>query len=166
MNAYCFLKWVLTALADKDVLTLLFAGLSVLFAALAVLFGYLAWRIGKFTLTYMRVCDWELDTRNGWIEIDKAMINLRVQREYIVLPAKMAALGIPSPIQSADGIKDYTLAAAQLRSQLDRLNDDPLIVELTGFLDDNILSAQWQADEFAPKFDTFVHRVALKFSPK
>lgn len=159
MSTYCLLKYVWTVLVSKDVLTLLFAALSVLFAVLA-------WHIARITLTYMRGRDLELDNRNGWIEVHKAMINLRVQREYIVLPMKMAALGIPSPIQSADGVKDYTLAAAQLRSQLDRLNDDPLIVELASFLDSNILSAQWQADAFVAKFDTFVHSVAFKSRPK
>ena len=159
MGVYCLVKGVWTELISKDVLTLLFAGLSVLFAILA-------WQISRITLTYMRGRDLELDNRNGWIEIHKAMINLRVQREYIVLPAKMAALGIPSPIQSADGIKDYTMARAQLRSQLDRLNDDPLIVELASFLDDTVLSAEWQAEAFVAKFDTFVHKVAFKSRPK
>lgn len=156
---YCLIKYVWTVMVSKDVLTLLFAGLSVLFAILA-------WQISRITLTYMRGRDLELDNRNGWIEVHKAMINLRVQRELIVLPAKMAAFGIPSPFQSEDGIKDYTLARAQLRSQLDRLNDDPLIVELASFLDDNLLTAQWQAEAFVAKFDTFVHKVAFKSRPK
>ena len=94
----CFLRYVWSAIVSKDVLTLLFAALSVLFAVLA-------WHIAKITLTYMRGRDLELDTRNGWIEIHKAMVDLRVQREYIVMPAKMAALGIPSPIQAVDGIE-------------------------------------------------------------
>lgn len=164
-NIYCFLKWIWAAIS-KDVLTLLFAALSVLFAALSVLLGALAWRTSKITLAYMRGRDLELDDRNGWIELHKAMINLRVQREYVLLPMKMAALGMPSPIQAADSIKDYTLAAAQLRSQLDRLNDDSLIVELATFLDDNGMTAQWQAEAYAPKFDEFVHKVAFKSRPK
>ena len=159
MSIYCLIKEFWAVLASKDVLTLLFAALSVLFAILA-------WRIGRITLTYMRGRDLELDDRNGWIEVHKAMINLRVQREFIVLPAKMAAIGMPSPLQSSDSIKDYTLAAAQLRNQLNRLNDDPLIVELASFLDGNILAVQWQADAFAAKFDAFAREVALKSRPK
>src|ERR1700690_4193321 len=100
VSTYSLLKYLWTELISKDVLTLLFAGLSVLFAALAVLFGYLAWRIGKFTLTYMRGRDLELDTRNGWIEIHKAMLNLRVYREFIMAPGRWAAVGIPSPIKA------------------------------------------------------------------
>jgi hypothetical protein len=151
---------------SKDVLTLLFAGLSVVFAALSVMYGIQASRIAKFTLTYMRGRDLELDTRNGWIEIHKAMVNLRVQREFIMLPMRMAALGVPSPIQSADGIKDYTLAAAQLRSQLDRLNDDPLIIEIAAFLDANVATAAWQTDQYQTDFDALVHKVAFKSRPK
>jgi hypothetical protein len=143
---------------SKDVLTLLFAGL-------AVLFGFLAYRIGRITLTYMRGRDFELDTRNGWIEIHKAMVNLRVHRELIMLPGKMAAFGVSAPSQPG-AIADYSLAAAQLRAQLDRLNDDPLIIELANFLDDNKLTAQWQADEYAQKFDKFVYSVAMKSRPK
>ena len=145
---------------------MLFAGLSVLFAALAVLFGYLAWRIGKFTLTYMRGRDLELDTRNGWIAIHKAMINLRVQREFIMAPGRWASIGIPAPINPQDSIKDYTLAAVQLRGQLDRLNDDPVIVKLAEFLDANVLTAQWQTAAYQKDFDTFVHDVAMKSRPK
>ena len=63
-------------------------------------------------------------------------------------------------------IADYTLAAAQLRAQLDRLNNDPLIVELANFLDENKLTAQWQADDYTLEFDKFVHGVAMKSRPK
>ncbi len=158
MDVHRFLNWVGTEIVSKDVLTFLFAGL-------AVLFGFLAYRIGRITLTYMRGRDLELDTRNGWIEIHKAMVNLRVRRELIMLPGKMAAFGVSAPTQPGV-IADYTLAAAQLRAQLDRLNDDPLIVELANFLDENKLTAQWQADEYAPKFDAFVHGVAIKSRPR
>jgi hypothetical protein len=166
VNIYWLLKYVWTELVSKDVLTLLFAGLSVLFAALAVLFGYLALRVGRITLTYMRGRDLELDTRNGWIEIHKAMVNLRVQRMLVMLPDVMAALGVPAPIKSADSIKDYTLGAAQLRGQLERLNDDPLVVEITKFLEDNKSTTDWQSDKFQPRFDEFAHSVAMKSRPK
>jgi hypothetical protein len=166
VNVYCFLKWVWTGLVNKDILTLLFAGLSVLFAAVAVLFGYLAWRIGKFTLTYMRGRDLELDTRNGWIEIHKAMVNLRVQRMLVMLPGVMATLGVPAPIKSADSIKDYTLGAAQLRGQLDRLNDDPLIVAIAKFLDENKATPNWQTAKYETDFDAFARDVAMKSRSK
>lgn len=77
----------------------------------------------------------------------------------------MAALGVSAPTQPGL-ISNYTLASAQPRAQLDRLNDDPLIVELANFLDENKLTAQWQADDYAPKFDKFVHSVAMKSRPK
>jgi hypothetical protein len=132
-----------------------------------VLFAALAYRISTITLTYMRGRDLELDTRNGWIEIHKAMVNLRVQREFVNLArGAMGAYMAGSPNQFEERIRDVTLATAQLRAQLDRLNDDPLINELAVFLDENKLTAQWQADDYAPKFDAFVHRVAIKSRPK
>jgi hypothetical protein len=62
-------------------------------------------------------------------------------------------------------IASYTSAFAQLRAQLDRLNDDPLIIELAAFLDENKLTSQWQGNGFVEPFDAFVHRVALKSRP-
>jgi hypothetical protein len=73
--------------------------------------------------------------------------------------------GTASPISATNAVADYTFAAAQLRAQLDRLNDDPLIIKLAGFLDDNRLTAQWQADAFAVSFGGFVHDVAPMSRP-
>lgn len=149
---------MLNELVSNDVLTLLFAALSVLFAILA-------WRISRITLTYMRGRDLELDTRSGWIEIHKAMLNLRVHRDYVMLPSKMAQRGIMLPTQQ-DSLRCYALGVVQLRGQLDRLNDDPLIVKLAEFLDVNQLAAQWQSDDYQRDFDAFVHDVAMKSRPK
>jgi hypothetical protein len=159
VSVYCLLKYFWRVLVSKDVLTLLFA-------ALAVLFGALAWRIAKITLTYMRGRDLELDTRNGWIEIHKAMVNLRVQRSLVMLQG--SALGAHTssgPNQAEERIRDYTLATAQLRGQLDRLNDDPLVEALSTFLNENNLTAQWQTQEYETKFDEFSESVAMKSRP-
>jgi len=156
----CLLKWFGSWLLSKD-------GLTVLFAGLAVLFGALAFVISLITLTYMRGRDLEVDTRNGWIEIHKAMVNLRVQRMLVMLPAAMmAAFGVTAPVNSADSIKDYTLGAAQLRGQLDRLNDDPLVVEIGNFLDANKATTDWQTAKYETDFDAFAKRVAAKSRPK
>lgn len=158
ISRFCGLIW--HWVVSKDVLTLLFAGL-------AVLFGALAYRISRITLTYMRGRDLELDTRSGWIEIHKAMIDLRVQREFVKLArSAMGAYMAGSPNQFEERIRDVTLATAQLRSQLDRLNDEPLIIELAAFLDENKLTAQWQTDEYEKKFDAFVYKVAMRSRPK
>ncbi len=158
ISRFCGLIW--HWVVSEAVLTLLFAGL-------AVLFGALAYRISKITLTYMRGRDLELDTRSGWIEIHKAMINLRVQREFVKLArGAMGASMSGSPNQFEERIRDVILATAQLRSQLDRLNDDPLIIELAAFLDDNKPTMQWQTDAYEQAFDGFVHKVAFKSRPK
>jgi hypothetical protein len=90
--------------------------LNLCLAGAAIGLTFLAFVVALKTLDYMRNRDLEMDTRSGWIEIHKAMINLRVQREFILLPNKMAAVGVPAPISAASSIKDYTLAAAQLRA--------------------------------------------------
>jgi hypothetical protein len=138
--------------------------LNLLLATVAVVLTAVAVIVAIKTLGYMRGRDLEMDTRSGWIEIHKAMINLRVQREFV-----MSELGMVHVSKSGgldQGIKDYTLASTQLRSQLDRLNDEPLIVELAGFLDANVLTAKWQTEAFQKAFDGFVHKVAFKARPK
>jgi|HubBroStandDraft_4_1064222.scaffolds.fasta_scaffold08664_4 hypothetical protein len=136
---------------------------NLLLAAAAAVLTMVAVIIASNTLTYMRRRDLELDTRNGWIEIHKAMINLRVQREFVMLRDKL-------PHYNADAVhdevKDYTLASAQLRGQLDRLNDDELLVKISEFLNANQWTQQWQRPEFLPPYDTFVHEVALKARPE
>jgi hypothetical protein len=152
---------------NKDGVMLLLTALAVLFGALAVLYGALAYRMEKITLTYMRGRDLEMDTRNGWIEIHKAMVNLRVQRALVLMQrGAMGAYSSGSPNQFEERERDYILATAQLRGQLDRLNDDPLILELATFLDGNKLMDQWQTDDYEAKFDAFAQSVAMKSRPK
>lgn len=139
--------------------------LNLLLAALTVLLAVFATAVALQTLTYMRRRDLELDTRNGWIEIHKAMVNLRVRRELVMLPAKMDVLNSSGAWNTGSLVSDYTLASAQLRGQLDRLNDDPLIVELAAFLEANIATAQWQTPQYQTEFDSFAHKVAMKSRP-
>ena len=61
--------------------------------------------------------------------------------------------------------RDYILATAQLRGQLDRLNDDPLLAEIGRFLEDNTLMEQWETDEYERTFDGFADKVAMKARP-
>ena len=113
MNPFCLLKYLWTVIVGKDVLTLLFAGLSVLFAFLAVMVGVLAWRIATITLTYMRGRDLELDNRNGWIEVHKAMVNLRVRREIIMLQQGILAPYLAhDPASAQERVQEYTMASA------------------------------------------------------
>lgn len=140
--------------------------LNLCLAAAAVVLTFLAVVVALNTLSYMRGRDLEIDTRSGWVEIHKAMINLRVQRELVLLQNRVESYGLTSPISPDALITDYTLASAQLRAQLDRLNDDPLIIELAAFLDENKLTSEWQTNEFVAAFDKFVHKVALKSRPK
>jgi hypothetical protein len=64
----------------------------------ALLVAAAAFIVALNTLSYMRSRDLELDIRNGWIEVHKAMVNLRVQRELVLLPMKMTSLeAFPRP---------------------------------------------------------------------
>jgi predicted NACHT family NTPase len=133
----------------------------------AVLLTFITMIVAFQTLRYMRGRDADVDIRTGWIEIHKAMINLRVQREFVKLArGAMGAHASGSPNQFEGRIRDVTLATAQLRAQLDRLNDDRLIVDLANFLDENKLTEKWQTDEYERAYDAFAQKVALNSRPK
>jgi hypothetical protein len=152
---------------STEKLNLWLAAAATLLTAVAVVLTGVALKVASKTLNYMRGRDLEVDTRTGWIEIHKAMVNLRVQRSFVMLAqSAMGAYLAGGPNQAEERIRSYTLAAAQLRGQLDRLNDDPLVVEVAEFLDENISTTQWQTAEYEKAFDAFVHKVAFKSRPR
>ncbi len=131
-----------------------------------VVLAFVAVLVGICTLKYMRNRDSQVDTRVGWIEIHKAMVNLRVQRTFVLAQrSQMGAYSSLVPNQFEERRRDYVLATAQLRAQLERLSDDPLTVDLVEFLNANQEMEKWQTDEYENKFDSFAHQVALKSRP-
>jgi len=155
-----FGEWVVrlrTMSTEVRILWLTFA--TVVLAAITVLVAFQ-------TLGYMHRHDSETDTRSGWAEIHKAMVSLRVQRTFVL--AQRGAMGAygPGPNQFEERQRDYILATAQLRGQLDRLNDEPLLGEIARFLEDNKLMEQWETDEYEKTFDGFADKVAMKARPK
>lgn len=142
-------------------LNILLALLTVLLAALTLLLAWVTYKLGQRTLSYMEDRDLELDTRNGWIEIHKAMINLRTQGAFV----RLGGFG-PFGGNADEIIGTYTLARTQLLGQLDRLNDDPLLLQISEFMNANLLTRDWETDEFEKAFDGFVQQVAFKSRPK
>jgi hypothetical protein len=142
-------------------LNLMLAGLIVLLAIIAVV---IAWG----TLRYMRSHDLKIETRNGWIELHKSMVNLQVHRKIALIQIMEpeahpggAGLGLNVDLQ-----KPFSLAAAQLRGQLDRLNEDPLIVEIAQFLDEKEPLARWQMPGYGARLEALSDNVAQKCRPK
>lgn len=149
-------KWI-----TAERLNILLAVLAVLLAALTLLLAWVTYKLGQRTLSYMKDRDLELDTRNGWTEIHKAMINLRTQGAFV----RLGGFG-PFGGNADKMIADYTLARSQLLGQLDRLNDDPLLVQISEFMNANLLTRDWQTEQYEKAFDAFVHQVAFKSRPK
>jgi hypothetical protein len=82
MHLLCQLgKWV-----TAERLNILLAVLTVLLAALTLFLAWVAYKLSERTLSYMKDRDLELDTRNAWIEIHKAMIALRTHGALVMLP--------------------------------------------------------------------------------
>jgi hypothetical protein len=160
MRLLCHLgSWITT-----ERLNILLAVLTLLLAALTLFLAWVAYKLSQRTLSYMRDRDLELDTRNGWIEIHKAMIALRTHGALIMLPSVMGGYGPVTDM--ADSITNYTTARSQLLGQLDRLNDDPLLVQISEFMNAHLLSQDWQTKAFENQFDAFAKQVALKARPK
>jgi hypothetical protein len=133
----------------KELLTLAFAFVGALGAV-----------VGGLAL----VRDIHVDTRNDWKEIYDAMINVKDQRAFVFEEkSQMGAYGFGVPNQYEERLRDYRSAYGQFRGKLDRLND-PLIIELTSFLDAN--NVQWMTPEYEKQFDEFVRRVEMKSRPK
>jgi len=136
-------------------------------AALTVLLAIIAVAIAWGTLTYMRSHDLKIETRNGWIELHKSMVNLQVHRK-IALIQIMEPEAHPGggPWSYVDLQKPFSLAAAQLRGQLDRLNEDPLIAEIAQFLDEKEPLARWQMPGYGARLEALSDSVAQKCRPK
>ncbi len=131
-----------------------------------VVLAFVAVGVGIGTLQYMRNRDAEVDTRTGWIEIHKSMVNLRVQRTFVLAQrSQMGSYNSSVPNQFEERRRNYVLATAQLQAQLERLNDDPLTLDLVKFLNEHEEMEQWQTDAYEKKFDEFAHKVAVKARP-
>jgi hypothetical protein len=102
-----------------------------------------------------------------WAEVHKAMIVVKQQRLAVLAQkGQMGSYTAGSPNLFVERMRDYDLAAAQLRGELERFDDDPLATELLTFLNQNGQFTQWQTQEYEVKFDEFARRVALKSRPK
>ena len=157
---YDVLKWWLNA----EKLNILLAALNILLATLTLFMAWVAFKLSQRTLSYTKDRDLEIDTRNGWIEIHKAMVTLRTHAAFIRVGNATGGYG---PLtNAADAITNFTLARSQLIGQLERLNDDPLLVEISEFLLSNLLSKEWQTTTFEERFDAFAKQIALKARPK
>jgi hypothetical protein len=127
---------------------------------IALLALFVAWQ----ALSYARFRDRELDKRNEWIQIHKAIVNVRVYRSFAVSPLDTEVWDIPAALnESRSRVRDYVLAHSQLRAELERVGDDPLITKLAAFLDsDN----QWREPDFETTLDSLSQEVALKSRSK
>lgn len=141
--------------------------LNLMLAALTVLLAIFAVAIAWGTLKYMRNHNLRIETRNGWIELHKSMVNLQVHRKLALIQI-MEPEAHPGggPWSYVDLQKPFSLAAAQLRGQLDRLNEDPLIVEIVQFLDEKEPIARWQMPGYGASLEVFSDKVAQKCRPR
>jgi hypothetical protein len=117
---------------------------------IAIVGAFIAW----LQLRYAKKRDKELDIRNSWEKIHKVMMEFRFRRE---------CLNSPPPGQHAGMWIAETLEALHnIRGQLERTPDSPLVIEIKTFLANNWKAEQWRAAAFTEQFDKFVHEAASK----
>ena len=111
--------------------------------------------IAGLQLRYAKKRDRSLDIRNSWEKIHKAMFEFRLRREVLNNPKLYAKENGLAALETFEALHN-------LKGQLDRTPDSPLVIEITNFLDDNSSVEKWRADDFAARFDVFAHEAALK----
>jgi hypothetical protein len=139
--------------------------LNLIVAVAAAVFALVALVISFWTLRYMRGRDHEVDTRAGWAEIHKAMVAERVQRAYYLI-ARQEGDDSPLSNQELERFREHDLANEQLRGQLERVNDDPLVETLKELLLANRTIDSLRSSGFTKTFNEIFQKVAIKARPR
>jgi hypothetical protein len=111
--------------------------------------------IAGLQLRYAKNRDKTLDIRNSWEKVHKAMFEFRFRREMLNNPHPCAKEPGEAAIEAMEALHN-------IRGQLDRAPDSPLVTEIVSFLDDNLTADKWRAADFTATFDKFVREAALK----
>jgi hypothetical protein len=115
----------------------------------------IAWR----QLVYAQQRDKDLDIRNGWTETHKLIMTFRFKREILNAP-----FNADYP-RSADAAIAALESLHNLKGQLDRMPDCPLVEQIADFLNSNWQPEEWRSPEFVNKFDEYAKQVALLTRP-
>jgi hypothetical protein len=122
--------------------------------------AFLTWQ----AMSYTRRRDSEVDARNSWVELHKAMVDVRAKRAIAMIQVgQQGAHSGSGPSSFVELQKGFALAVAQLRGQLDRLDSEPTRVEISEVLKgDNKPLAYWQSPEYEVVFESLCQKVATK----
>ena len=110
-------------------------------------------------LRYMQRRDKELDIRNGWTETHKLMMNFRFKRELL---NQQEFATYPKSLEVVPAVSE---SLHQLKGQLDRMPDCPLVEQLADFLHTNWEADKWRSVDFEKPFDAYAKQVALLSRP-
>ena len=111
--------------------------------------------IAWLQLRYAKNRDKTLDIRNSWEKIHHAMLEFRLRREVLNHPDHWAKEPGAAALEAFEALHN-------IKGQLDRTPDSPLVTAIATFLDDNWNADKWRADNFTEPFDKFAHEAALK----
>jgi hypothetical protein len=111
-------------------------------------------------LRYAKQRDHDLDIRNGWVELHKLMRTFRFKRELL---NNKQNLNHPD---SSEFAMDALESLHNLKGQLDRMPDDPLVDQIVDLLSVNWQAEQWRAKPFEVAFDQYARQIALLTRPE
>lgn len=109
---------------------------------------------------YMKKRDRDIDIRDGWTETHKLMMAFRFKRDVwnLNLSAFPNSKYAEAGLIALESLHD-------LKGQLDRMPDCPLVEQIASFLHDNWESEKWMSKEFQDPFDEYAKQVAMLTRP-
>jgi hypothetical protein len=109
-------------------------------------------------LRYMQQRDRDIDTRDGWTQTHRMMMTFRFKRELLNDPN----LAFP---QSAEAARVALESLHNLKGQLDRMPDGPLVKQMAEFLHANQDAGRWRSHDFEKPFDDLAKQAAYLARP-
>ena len=114
-------------------------------------------------LRYMQRRDKEIDMRNSWTDTHKLMMTFRFRRESLSLVERMYG-GNGEVVRAEALVTSESLH--NLKGQLDRMPNIPLVEQIADFLHANWEANKWRSDEFQRQFDAYAQQVAYHTRPR
>jgi hypothetical protein len=110
--------------------------------------------VSWWQLRYAKKRDRAIDARNSWTELHKLMTSFRFKRELL----NQTELTYP---KFGEAILVASESLHDLKGQIDRMADSPLVNQIAGFLIDHWQAEKWRSSDFQKQFDEYARQVAF-----
>jgi hypothetical protein len=114
--------------------------------------------VSWWQLRYAKQRDRDIDIRNSWTELHKLMTAFRFKRELL----NQTELTYP---KHGEAIIMVSESLHNLRGQVDRMPDGPLVEQIAAFLKASLHADRWRSADFQEQFDVYAGQVAYLTRP-